>query len=118
MKNRNLVESLKNMFDGFLYSLKRERNLRIHFLIAVIVFFLCIHINLSPIEFSLVVFAIGFVIVAELINTAIEQTIDLCWGHKINPIAKIIKDVASLAVFIAAVCAIIIGYLIILPKFF
>lgn len=118
MKNRNLIESLKNMLDGFIYSLKHESNLKIHFFIAIVVFALCTYLNLSAIEFCIVVIVIAFVIATEMINTAIEQTINLCWGHKIHPIAKIAKDIASLSVFVASVCAIIIGYLIVLPKFF
>lgn len=118
MKNKNFAESLKNMFDGFIYILKCERNLKIHFAIAIFVFALSLFFNLSPIKFCVVTFAIFFVICAELFNTAIEQTVDLCCGKKIHPVAKIAKDVASLSVFFAAVCALIIGCIIFLPYFF
>lgn len=118
MKNRNFAESLKNMLDGFVYTIRHERNLQIHFSIAIFICCLSFYLKLEPIELCLIVFAISFVISTELINTAIEQTIDLCWGKEIHPIAKIAKDVASLSVFVAAVCAIIIGYIIIFPKIF
>ena len=116
MKNKNLGQTLKNMLDGFFYMLVHERNMQIHYAIALVVLFIIWRYSFTAIEICLVFLAIGFVISMELINTAIEQTINLCWGEKINPIAKIIKDVASLSVFVAAITAIAIGLFVIVPK--
>lgn len=72
-------------------------------------------LGLAPLEWALVLFAIALVIVAELVNTAIERTVDLASPQRQEG-ARIAKDTAAGAVAIAALAAVAIGMLAIGPK--
>jgi diacylglycerol kinase len=74
-----------------------------------------IFFNITFLEWFFVLIAIGLVLGTELLNTAIEATIDLTCP-KLDPLAKIAKDTASASVFVYSVIAFIIGCLIFLPK--
>jgi undecaprenol kinase len=66
-------------------------------------------------EWLWVAFAIGLVVFAELMNTAIEQTVDLVVGLRPDPLARRIKDIAAGCVLVAAVLAITIGVFTFIP---
>ncbi len=85
--------------------------MRIHFLLGFLVLVGGIYLSLSPLEFMLLSVTVCFVLITEMFNTAIEHVVDLVETTH-NPLAKIIKDVAAGAVFVAAVNAAIVGYLI------
>jgi len=111
MKNKNIIESLNNATEGFIYVLKTQRNMRIHFLLAIFVLIFGIYINLSKADLLFVFLAINFVLVCEMVNTCVELSIDLV-KNAFDPLARIIKDISAGAVFIAALNALIIGYII------
>lgn len=110
MRSRNLIESFNYAVDGIVYVLKTQRNMKIHFLIAAIILISSLFLDFSRLEFIVLLFTISFVIVAELINTAIESTIDVVTST-FDPIAMIAKDVAAGAVLLASINAVVIGYL-------
>ena len=68
-------------------------------------------------EWALLVFCFGLVIGAEMINTAIERTVDLAMPHR-HPLAKAAKDIAAGAVLVAAMVSVVVGTLIFIPHFF
>ena len=72
-------------------------------------------LNVSKIEFIMVLLVISLVIMAEVFNTAIEKTVDLC-TKEYNEIAKIAKDVSAFAVLTVCIFALIIGIIIFVPK--
>ncbi|MGB9680047.1 MAG: diacylglycerol kinase [Thermoanaerobacteraceae bacterium] len=111
MKSKNLIDSFNYAIDGIFYAFKTQRNMKIHFALAIIVLVFSLFFNLSKLEFIEVVFAIAFVLIAEMVNTAIETTVDMM-TDKFHPLAKIAKNVAAGAVLISAVNALIIAYLI------
>jgi len=111
MKSKNLIDSFNYAIDGIFYAFKTQRNMKIHFVLAIIVLVFSLFFNLSKLEFIEVVFAIAFVLIAEMVNTAIETTVDMM-TDKFHPLAKIAKNVAAGAVLISAVNALIIAYLI------
>jgi diacylglycerol kinase (ATP) len=115
MKKRPLLESFNYAIDGLIYVLRSQRNMRIHFFVGSLVFALGLAVGLSTVQFGLIIFAVALVIVAELINTAIEAAIDVTTSSY-DPMAKIAKDVAAAAVLLAALAAVIIAYLIFFPK--
>lgn len=110
MKNKNLIESFNHAVEGIIYALKTQRNMKIHFTAAFIVLFGSLFFNFTRIELLALFLAISFVIVAELINTSIEKTIDLI-TEEYHPLAKIAKNVAAGGVLISAVNALVVGYL-------
>lgn len=111
MKKGGFINSFNYAVQGIISSIQTERNMKVHYLVAIGVIGGSLFFNLTRIEFMLLFSAVTFVLVAELINTAIERTIDLV-TQTYNPVAKLAKDIAAGAVLIAAINAVVIGYLI------
>ena len=91
--------------------LRTQRNMRIHFLVAVIVLVAAVWVGVSKLELIALLLAIAFVFITEMINSAIEQAIDVA-TTSFDPLAKLAKDIAAGAVLIATVNAVAIGYLV------
>ena len=111
MKNDNFIEACNNAVNGIIYAATTQRNIKIQLVLAVIVMILCLFYGLETTEFLCLVFAVFFVIFAEMINTAIETVVDL-FVDVYHPKAKIAKDVAAGAVVLSACNALIVGYFI------
>ena len=114
-KRKKLRNSFKYAFEGVHRELKEEQNLKIHILIMILVIIAGFILKLSPMEWIICIILFGFVIALELINTAIELTVDLAMPE-IHPKAKAAKDIAAAAVLVSATCSVIIGVIIYLPK--
>lgn len=114
MKNKSFVGSLNNAIDGVIYVLKYQRNIRVHFLAALVTLAFSLYLGVSRVEFILLLFSIALVLVAEMINTAIEETIDLTIDTH-NDKAKAAKDVAAGAVLITSLNALITAYFVFYP---
>ena len=107
----NLIDSFNYAFEGIIHVLRTQRNMRIHFSIAVVVLIAGLAVDVSRLELIALLLAIAFVLIAEMINTAVEATIDVA-TTSFDPMAKLAKDIAAGAVLIATVNAIAIGYLV------
>ncbi|MBS4536902.1 diacylglycerol kinase [Clostridium sp. D2Q-11] len=107
---KRLIDSFNYAVEGIIYTLKTQRNMRIHFFMMIIILFLSLFFNFSKVELLLLFFAISLVIIAEMLNTAIEKTIDM-FTEDFHPLAKIAKNVAAGAVLVAAMNSIMVGYL-------
>ena len=114
-KNNNFRASFGNAFYGFKSALQTERNMKIHFLAASLVIVAGFLFRISTIEWFIVLILINMVIVAELLNTAIECSVDLASPEK-HDLARKAKDISASAVLTTAVCAAIIGGFIFFPK--
>jgi diacylglycerol kinase (ATP) len=106
-----ILQSLNWAFEGVIHVLRAERNMRIHFAVATIVLVLAFSYGVTKLELMALLVAISFVLIAEMVNTAIEATIDLA-TTSFDPLAKVAKDIAAGAVLIATVNAVVIGYLV------
>jgi diacylglycerol kinase (ATP) len=106
-----VLQSLNWAFEGVIHVLRTQRNMRIHFAVATIVLVLAFSYGVTKLELMALLVAISFVLIAEMVNTAIEATIDLA-TTSFDPLAKVAKDIAAGAVLIAAVNAIVVGYLV------
>jgi diacylglycerol kinase (ATP) len=106
-----IIQSLNWAFEGVIHVLRTQRNMRIHFALATAVLILAFSYGVTKLELMALLVAISFVLIAEMVNTAIEATIDLA-TTSFDPLAKIAKDIAAGAVLIAAVNAVVIGYLV------
>ncbi|EIJ78915.1 undecaprenol kinase [Bacillus methanolicus PB1] len=102
--------------EGIVSSIKKEKNLKIHLVIAAGVIIAGITFSLSAIEWVAVIIAIGGMLALELVNTAIERAVDLV-TDEFHPLAKHAKDAAAGAVLIYAVMSAIIGLIVFVPKF-
>ena len=112
---KRFFKSFTYAFSGLISAFKTEQNLLVDFILGIIAIVLGIYLNISNIEFCIVLLTIGLVISLELVNTAIEYTVDMSMPE-VHPLAKISKDVAAGSVLFASVCAIAIGFIIYLPK--
>ncbi len=115
MKNRKILKSFKYAFNGIITSFKTEKNMKFHILMMVLVIIAGTLLKISKIEWIICVILFALVISAELINTAIETTVDMITMEK-NEKAKIAKDVAAGAVLVNAIGSTIIGLIIFIPK--
>ncbi|MCJ0930831.1 diacylglycerol kinase [Virgibacillus halodenitrificans] len=104
-------------WNGLKEVTRTERNFRIHLFITALVLTIGFLVELNWLEWCIVIFAIGLVLVTEVTNSAIEKMIDYL-NPAIHPSAKIIKDMAAGAVLIAAIIAALIGLIIFLPKIY
>ncbi len=117
LKTKNLFESFKYASIGIITGFKRTRNLWVDslFFVAVIIFGFIFKV--SALEWIVLLLCCTLVISLELVNTAIEEVVNLA-SPEIHPIAKISKDVAAGAVLVAALFSIVIGLIIFIPKIF
>lgn len=107
---RRLIESFNCAIEGFIYVVKTQRNMRIHFLLAIFLFILGIVLDFTRIELVCLGGVITMVLFAEMINTVVEHTIDLI-SDTFHPLARIIKDISAGGVLLTAITAVISGYL-------
>ena len=114
-KNKNFFASLNNALNGIKSVLKTEKNIKIQIVFAIIAIISGIIFKISLIEFSIIILTIFIVFISEFINTAIETAVDM-FTQEYNEKAKIAKDISSGAVTLSAICSIIIGFMIFLPK--
>lgn len=113
---KKLTESINYAIDGIVYAFKTERSLKIHFSIAIFTMILTLLLKLDRFEILMIFFAITLVILAEMVNTAIEAIVNLLTlSH--HPLAKIAKDVAAGGVLITCLNALVVAYLIIIEAF-
>jgi diacylglycerol kinase (ATP) len=111
----SLLDSFNYAFEGIIHVLRTQRNLRIHFLVAVGVLVAALYLDVSKIELIALLLAIAFVLITEMVNSAIEGAIDIS-TTSFDPNAKLAKDIAAGAVLIATVNAVAIGYLVFAGK--
>ena len=112
--NKSLSKSFGYAFEGFLHALKHNRNLRVHLVVALAVVILGMFFRINKYEMSILGIVILLVISSEMINTAIEEMVNLITSEHRRE-AKIAKDVAAGMVLIAAVGSVIVGLLIFTP---
>jgi diacylglycerol kinase (ATP) len=111
----SIIESFNYAIEGVVHVLRTQRNLRIHFAVAVVVLVLAAAVGVSKLELIVLLISIAFVLVAEMINTAIESAIDAA-TTSFDPMAKLAKDIAAGAVLIASVNAVAVAYLVFAGK--
>jgi diacylglycerol kinase (ATP) len=108
---RSIVDALNFAFDGIIHVLRTQRNMRVHFAIAAGVLVLALVVGVSRAELIALMLSVSFVLVTEMINTALEGVVDLATS-RYDPLARMAKDVSAGAVLIAAVNALAVGYLV------
>ena len=112
---QTFLRSFRVAWDGLTDAMRSDRNLRLHALATVMVAGAGWWCRLSRVEWAVIVLSIGLVWTSELLNTAIEAVVDLA-SPEHHELARIAKDVASAAVLLAAVTAIVVGSLIFGPR--
>lgn len=112
---KRFFNSVKNSINGYIYAYTNEQSLTIHAILTILVLLSGFYFNISKMQWAILVVVMAMVIIAELLNTAIEATIDLI-TKEYNELAKIAKDCASAAVFTASILAAGLYLYVFLPK--
>jgi len=115
MKIKKTLESFNNAINGIIDTVRTERNMKIHLIVALGILVISFFFDITKYEFLILAVTITMVIAAELINTAIEATIDMTTNYY-HPLAKIAKNAAAGAVLITAINALLVGYIIFWDK--
>jgi len=112
---------IKRLFKSFIYAFKglkktfvEEQNFKIQTFFALVVIVLGAFFRISKIEWCIIVFSIGTVLLMELANSAVERVTDIL-KPRIHDYAKEIKDIMAAAVFLASFVAAVVGLIIFLP---
>ncbi len=111
MRSRSLLWSFDYAIRGIVYAVRTQRNMRLHIGAAVVVFVAALVLRVTGADLAALLFAVGLVIVAELVNTAIEAAVDLA-TETLDPMAAVAKDVAAGAVLVASITALAVGYVV------
>ena len=115
-KNRDLVSSLEFALTGILTAFKEERNMRKHAVTALVVILAGLVFQVSRIEWLFLLMSIFLVVAFEIINSAIENVVDLASHYHFSMLAKKAKDMAAGAVLVVSLLAAVTGALIFIPR--
>ncbi|CQR25721.1 diacylglycerol kinase [Streptococcus varani] len=115
-KNRDLVTSMEFAITGVLTAFKEERNMRKHMVSAILAMLTGLIFQISAIEWLFLLLAIFLVVIFEIVNSAIENVVDLASGYHFSMLAKNAKDMAAGAVLVASGYAVLTGLIIFIPK--
>ncbi len=115
--DKSLAKSFGYSVEGVLHALKHNRNLRIAFMLGAIVLLLGWFFQVNSYEMVILVITVFLVIVAEMVNTSLEEMVNLITNEHRKE-AKIAKDVAAGMVLVAAIGSIVVGILIFSPYIF
>jgi undecaprenol kinase len=110
-----LASSFKCGFQGIATAAARERNLQIHLGISVIVILAGLVFSINKFEWIAIILSIGGMVSIEMMNTAIERTVDM-YTKEYHPLAKQAKDIAAGAVLVFAIASVMVGLIIFLPR--
>lgn len=114
-KEHSTSNSFKYAFEGVKLTFKNEPNFRIQLVLALLSTFWGIFLNITQVEWLILITIIFVVLLLELINSSIEALVDLISPEK-NEKAKIAKDTAAGAVLVASILSLVIGIVLFLPK--
>ena len=115
-KNRDLVSSLEFALTGIFTAIKEERNMQKHALSALLVVIAGFVFQVSAVEWLFLLLSIFLVVSFEIINSAIENVVDLASDYHFSMLAKNAKDMAAGAVLVISGFAVITGLIIFVPK--
>jgi diacylglycerol kinase len=108
---RRWRRSFRYAYEGIKYALDTQGNMKFHFFVAFLVLLAALFVQLNKTDILFLLLAITLMIVTELINTAVEKTVDLAMPDR-HPLAKIAKDVAAASVLVSAVFAVVVGMIV------
>jgi diacylglycerol kinase (ATP) len=114
-RSPSILQSFNFAFEGIIHVLRTQRNMRIHFAISIAVLIAALAVGVRRLELVALLMAISFVLIAEMLNTALEAGIDVA-TTSFDPLAKLAKDIAAGAVLIATVNAVAVGYLVFVER--
>lgn len=113
--NRSLLNSFRYAFSGIRKAFAEEPNFKIHIAIALIISIVAGFLKFSSVEWVVLILTIFLVMASELVNTAVEDTLNFV-SPELNEKVKVIKDLMAAIVLLAAVASVFVGAFLFLPK--
>ena len=110
-KSPGFAGTCQNALKGVRLALKSEKNIRVHFSMAILVIAFGLTLKFTPLEFSILLIAIAIVIIAEMVNSAIEFALDSIYHNRYSRLVGMAKDIAAGSVMIATFISLSIGNL-------
>ena len=114
-KSQGFWGTFLNAQKGLRLVLKSEVNIRIHFCAAILILALAVCLNFSITKICILLLTISAVICAEMVNSALEFSLDAMYKNKYSKLVGMAKDIAAGAVMFTTFIAIVIGFLLFLP---
>ena len=111
-KPKSSLDSLNFCIEGIIYAFRHEKHVRYHYGIAALALIVSLVLRLPAVEFALLAISIVILLFAEMVNTAIEEVVNLVVGDEYNVLAKNAKDMSAGAVLISSIGVIIMAYMI------
>jgi len=115
-KQQGLRNTFKNARKGLRLAIRAEKNIRIHFVIGLIVLIAAAILELSAERICILLLTIGMVITAEMLNSAIEFSLDAVFHNKFSRLVGMAKDISAGAVMFITAIAGTIGLLLFVPE--
>jgi len=108
-KGRSIADSFNAAIEGFLFVVRTQRNMRLHFFVALFTVLLGIYLNFTRVEMIMLLLTCSLVLISEMINTSMEIAMDYAESSH-SQWVKAAKDVSAGAVLVASINAVIAGY--------
>lgn len=115
-KAQSFKAKVENARHGINLALRAEKNLRVHTVIAALVIIVGLILQVGTIKLSILLLTIALVMIAEMINSALEFAVDALYRNKYSRLVKFAKDISAGAVLFVSFIAAIIGFLIFIPE--
>ena len=115
-KNRDVISSLEFALTGIFTAFKEEKNMRSHVLSAIAAIIAGLIFRISATEWLLLLLSIFLVIAFEIMNSAVENVVDLASDYHFSMRAKNAKDMAAGAVLVVSGFSVVTGLIIFVPK--
>jgi len=115
-KSQKFQTKVNNARLGLNVAFKAEKNLRVHSIIALMVVICGLILDVGCVKLSILLLTIGLVMFAEMINSALEFTLDALYKNKFSRLVKYAKDISAGAVLFVSIIAILVGLLIFIPE--
>mgnify|MGYP001510417889 FL=1 len=117
-KSQGFGNTFKNARKGMRLVLKSERNIRVHFVMAAFVLMMGFLLDFSITKLCILLIAIGMVVSAEILNSALEYSLDAVFHNRYSKLVGMAKDISAGAVMFVTIIAVVIGLLIFVPPLF
>jgi diacylglycerol kinase len=111
---RSRINSFKNALIGWWHVIRTQKNAWIHAVATILTLLFALWLQIPLRDWAVLILTIAIVWTAEFLNTALEVVVDLA-SPSLHPLAKVGKDVGAASVLIAAVSAVVIGFLVLGP---
>lgn len=115
-KSQGFRNTFKNARKGMRLAIKSERNIRVHLISAICVLMFGVLLDLTLTQLCVLLLTIAMVISMEMINSAIEFSLDAVFHNRYSKLVGMAKDISAGAVMFVTVIAVMIGCLLFIPK--